>query len=141
MCTCLHVDLVSSLHFHASIRKNTQSPRGCVRKLANFHKKCDWQKLDRELLMNQTIGFHEKYSCVHVFLVSANFPLHFTQMHTKKAQRPRCSVRELENFHRNRDWLEMERVLPINPSIGLHEKYFSVHVSLVAANFLSFLHQ
>ena len=87
ICTCLHVDLVSPLHFRASTRKNVQSPMCCVRKLANFQRICDWPKLDRELFMNRTIGFHE----VHVFLVSAIFPLHFMQMHIKKLK-VRCVV-------------------------------------------------
>lgn len=91
MCTCLHVFLVSPLYFHASIRKNAQSPMCCVRKLAIFHRKYDWPKLDRSLLMNQTIGFHEKYSCVHVFLVSVIIPLHLMQIHIKKLK-VRCVV-------------------------------------------------
>lgn len=91
ICTCCTCWSCSPLHFLASIRKNAQSPICCVRKLAIFYRNCDWPKLDMELLMNRTIGFHEKYSCVHVFLVSTIFPLHFTQMHIKKLK-VRCVV-------------------------------------------------
>lgn len=74
MCACFSCFHNFSSPFYANAHKKAQSPMCCVRKLEIFHRKCDWPEMERVLPMNPAIGFHEKYSQVHVFLAAAIFP-------------------------------------------------------------------
>jgi len=49
----------------------------------------------------------------------------------KKAQSPVCCVRKLGIFQGKCDWPEVDRVLPLNPTIESHKKYSWVHACLV----------